>query len=158
MDNPNRLAYSSQGLALTQQFEGLKLHAYQDPAGIWTIGYGHTGPDVHDGLAITAEHASELLRSDVATAVAAVRRLVSIPLTQNQFDALVDFVYNVGAAHFAHSTLLRELNAGDCAAAAAQFVAWTHCGSSVSPGLLRRRQAEQTLFASSAAISAGVSA
>ncbi len=144
----NKPAYSKQGLALTEQFEGLRLKAYQDANGVWTIGYGHTGPDVHAGLSITQEQAEALLLQDVASAVAAVNRLVTVPLTQNQFDALVDFVFNVGAENFARSTLLRELNAGNTAGAAAQFLLWKWAGGVVSPGLLRRRQAEAALFES----------
>lgn len=142
----NNRSYSQKGLALTQEFEGLKLAAYQDCVGVWTIGYGHTGPEVHPKLTITEEQASALLLKDVAGAVAAVNKLVTVALTQNQFDALVDFVYNAGATHLANSTLLRELNQGNHATAAAQFVLWDHAGGCVVPGLLKRRQAEQALF------------
>ncbi len=142
----NNLAYSSKGLALTEQFEGLRLTAYQDSVGVWTIGYGHTGSDVHPGLTITQQQASDLLRKDVASAVATVNRLVSVPLTQNQFDALVDFVFNAGAGNFADSTLLRDLNAGNYAGAAAQFPRWVHAGNQILPGLVTRRNAEQALF------------
>lgn len=142
----NNLAYSSKGLALTEQFEGLRLTAYQDSVGVWTIGYGHTGADVHPGLSITLEQASTLLSKDVASAVADVNRLVKVPLTQNQFDALVDFVFNVGGGNLGTSTLLRDLNAGNYAAAAAQFPRWVHAGGEVLPGLVARRKAEQTLF------------
>jgi len=148
MANVNNLSYSNEGLALTEQFEGLRLTAYQDSVGVWTIGYGHTGPDVYPGLTITQEQASALLLQDVATAVATVNRLVTVPLTQNQFDALVDFVFNVGSGNFASSTLLRELNAGNTAGAAAQFLVWVYAGGVQVPGLLRRRQAEQALFQS----------
>jgi lysozyme len=142
----NSLSYSQQGLALTEQFEGLRLTAYQDSVGVWTIGYGHTGADVHPGLTISQQQASALLLNDVASAVATVNRLVSVPLTQNQFDALVDFVFNAGAGNFSGSTLLRELNAGDYAAAAAQFARWVHAGNQILPGLVARRKAEQDLF------------
>lgn len=142
----NKLGYGNHGLALTEQFEGLRLKAYQDSAGVWTIGYGHTGRDVHAGLTITQQQASDLLLQDVGTAVTTVNRLVTVPLTQNQFDALVDFVFNVGSGNFAKSSLLRELNAGNTASAAAQFLAWDHTGGVMSPGLLRRRQAEKDLF------------
>ena len=146
MADVNKLSYSEKGLALTEQFEGLRLEAYQDSVGVWTIGYGHTGPDVHAGLTITQEQASALLLQDAGTAVAAVNRLVTVPLTQNQFDALVDFVFNLGSGNFAKSTLLRELNAGNTAAAAAQFLVWNRAGGVVLPGLTRRRQAEAELF------------
>ena len=142
----NNLSYSGKGLALTKQFEGLRLGAYQDSVGIWTIGYGHTGLDVHPKLTITEERANELLLKDVASAVDSVNHLVSVALTQNQFDALVDFVFNVGAAKFAGSTLLREINSGNFAAAAAQLLLWCHGGGVVLPGLLQRRKAAESLF------------
>src|ERR1700728_4930363 len=97
----NEYDYSNTGLALTQEFEGLRLTAYQDSVGVWTIGYGHTGTDVHRGLSVTQERATELLTQDVSSAVAHVNRLVTIELTQNQFDALVDFVFNAGPGNFA---------------------------------------------------------
>jgi lysozyme len=142
----NNLSYSDKGLALTKQFEGLRINACQDSVGVWTIGYGHTGPDVHPKLAITEEQATQLLLKDVAGAVASVNHLVAVTLTQNQFDALVDFVFNVGAPKLANSTLLREINAGNFAAAAAQFPLWCHAGGVVLPGLLQRRKAAQALF------------
>jgi len=146
MANVNNLSYSDQGLALTEQFEGLQLTAYQDPVGVWTIGYGHTGADVQPGLTITQEQASDLLLQDVAGAVAAVNRLVTIPLTQNQFDALVDFTFNVGQGNLASSTLLRELNSGNTEGAAAQFLVWVYAKGVELPGLVTRRQAEAALF------------
>ena len=142
----NNLSYSDKGLALTKQFEGLRLTAYQDSVGIWTIGYGHPGPDVHPKLSITEEQATELLVKDVASAVASVNHLVSVALTQNQFDAMVDFVFNVGAAKFAGSTLLREINSGNFVAASAQLLLWCHAGGVVLPGLLQRRKAAEALF------------
>jgi len=151
MANVNNLSYSDQGLALTEHFEGLRLTAYQDSVGVWTIGYGHTGPDVKPGLTITQEQASALLLRDVAGAVAAVNRLVTVPLTQNQFDALVDFTFNLGHGNLASSTLLRELNAGNTAGAAAQFLVWVYAGGVQLPGLVKRRQAEAALFQSAGA-------
>jgi lysozyme len=142
----NHLAYSSRGIALTKQFEGLRLTAYQDSVGVWTIGHGHTGADVHPGLTITQSEASALLLKDMDNAVADVNRLVKVSLTQNQFDALVDFVFNAGAGNFSGSTLLRNLNAGNYAAAAAQFARWVHAGTQTRPGLVARRKAEQRLF------------
>jgi lysozyme len=146
MANVNNLSYSDQGLALTEQFEGLRLTAYQDSVGVWTIGYGHTGLDVQPGLTITQEQAGALLLQDVAGAVAAVNRLVTVPLTQNQFDALVDFTFNEGQGNLASSTLLRELNAGNTAGAAVQFLVWVYAGGVKLPGLVTRRQAEADLF------------
>jgi len=133
-------------MALTQQFEGLKLTAYRDVAGIWTIGYGHTGKDVYAGRVITHQEALALLAADLHAAISVVNLRVKVPLTQNQFDALVDFAFNAGIGAFVTSTLLRDLNAGDYTGAAAQFVLWDHAGGKVVPGLLKRRQAEAELF------------
>jgi lysozyme len=140
------LSYSDAGLAMTQQFEGLVLTAYQDQGGVWTIGYGHTGPDVQSGLTITQDHASILLESDVAASVACVNRGVTVEISQNQFDALVDFAFNLGGGNLLSSTLLRLVNAGNFADAAPQFLVWDHCGGVANAGLLRRRQAEMDLF------------
>ena len=146
MAQVNNLSYSKSGLALTEQFEGLRLTAYQDSVGVWTIGYGHTGSDVHPGLTITQIEAEALLLNDVGNAARAVNQLVTAPLTQNEFDALVDFVFNLGATAFANSTLLRDLNAGNFAAAAGEFQKWDHAGRHVLAGLLKRRLAEASLF------------
>ncbi len=144
----NNFTYSGKGLTLTEQFEGCKLTAYQDQAGVWTIGYGHTGPDVARGLTITLEEAAALLEKDVRTAAAYVNDVVAVRLIQEEFDALVDFVFNLGRGTFERSTLLRELNAGNFAGAAAQFELWDRAGGAVVAGLLRRRQAEAALFKS----------
>ena len=140
------LTYSDAGLALTQRFEGLELSSYQDQVGVWTIGYGHTGSTVHGGQTITQSQADQLLRSDVAGAVTCVNNAVTANINQNQFDALVDFVFNLGCHALLTSTLLRDVNSGQFAAAAAQFQLWDHAGGVVVPGLLKRRQAEATLF------------
>jgi lysozyme len=138
--------YSANGLALTEKFEGLRLQAYQDSVGVWTIGYGHTGPDVQSGLTITEEQAEILLAADVAWAVACVNKAVTSGINQNQFDSLVDFTFNLGCASLVQSTLLRLLNAGDFAAAAPQFLRWNKAGGKVLRGLTLRRQAEMNLF------------
>jgi len=152
----NNLTYSTNGLALTEQFEGCRLTAYQDQVGVWTIGYGHTGSDVAPGLTITQAQAQALLLQDVNGAVDCVNNSVQVKLTQGEFDALVDFVFNVGAGAFKNSRMLRALNAGDFAGAASQFVLWDHAGGVAVPGLLRRRQAEAVLFSSGSA-STGIS-
>jgi lysozyme len=144
----NNLTYSTKGLALTEQFEGCSLTAYQDQVGVWTIGFGHTGPDVKPGMTITSADAQALLAQDVKSAAACVNKVVSVQLTQEEFDALVDFVFNLGAGAFSSSTMLRELNAGDFTRAATQFALWDHAGGTVVAGLLRRRQAEADLFES----------
>jgi lysozyme len=140
------LTYSDSGLKLTKGFEGLRLHAYQDLADIWTIGYGHTGPEVVPGMTITESEAEALLLADLADAVRCVNRVVTAPITQPQFDALVDFCFNAGRGSFLNSTLLRQVNLGDTQAAAAQFALWVHADGKVVPGLVRRRSAEAQLF------------
>lgn len=137
---------SLQGVELIKSFEGLRLTAYRDAAGVLTIGYGHTGSDVAAGATITAARAEELLRADLAGAEAAVTSAVQVPVTQGQFDALVSLVYNIGAGAFAASTLLRKLNSGDYAGAAQEFDRWIYAGGSVLGGLVSRRNAEQQLF------------
>jgi len=139
--------YSAQGLDLTGDAEGLRLKAYQDTGGVWTIGYGHTGKDVYPGLVITQKRALELLAKDVAEASAAVNRLVTWPkLTQEMFDALVDFTFNAGVTAFKNSTLLRKLNAGDIEGAASELRRWDKNNGKVIPGLSKRRNQERALF------------
>jgi len=138
--------YSEAGLALTKEFESLRLSAYKDQRGVWTVGYGHTGADVHEGSTITRAEADALLEGDVAGAAGWVRRLVTGAISQNQFDALVDFTFNLGCGSLEGSTLLKMVNAGDMAGAAREFLVWDHVNGEVVPGLLRRRQAEMALF------------
>lgn len=140
--------YSQSGLKMTEQFEACRLDAYQDMKGIWTVGYGHTGPDVYPGLSITALQAEQFLLNDIQSAVNCVNSLVTVALTQGQFDALTDFVFNCGCGAFAGSTMLRLLNAGDYQGAAGQFDLWDHAGGQVVAGLLRRREAETQEFQS----------
>lgn len=138
--------YSEKGLALTKSFEGLRLEAYQDCAGVWTVGYGHTGAGVVEGMTVNDAEAELLLLADLEDAVVCVNRKVTVAIEQNQFDALVDFCFNAGRGNFLQSTLLRKVNAGDFAGAAAQFGLWVHAGGEVVPGLVRRRKAEAALF------------
>jgi lysozyme len=120
----------------------------------WTIAWGHTGTDVFPGLIIQQQHADAFLEQDLASAEKDVQQLVKVPLTQGQFDALVSFVYNVGsdidadniAEGLGDSTLLKKLNAGDYAGAAAEFGKWTKSGGVIIGGLVRRRRAERDLF------------
>jgi lysozyme len=142
----NNLTYSVNGLSLTEKFEGFSSNAYQDQVGVWTIGYGHTGPDVAAGRTITLAQAQALLAQDVSIAAACVNAVVTVKLTQQEFDALVDFVFNLGTGAFKGSTMLRVLNGGDFTSAAAQFDLWDRAGGAVVAGLLRRRQAEAALF------------
>src|SRR5271166_4474242 len=135
------MTYSKEGLQLTERFEGCRLTAYQDVRGVWSIGYGHTGMDVVPGLMWTQEQAEAALQADTMAAASCVNTAVTVPLTQPEFDALVDFVFNVGCGNFRKSTLLRDLNAGDYAGAAAQFDVWDWAGGKQVAGLLRRREA-----------------
>jgi lysozyme len=133
------------GAMLTEQFEGCSLTAYADVKGVWTIGYGHTG-GVQPGQTCTQEEADAWLQIDIQGAVRAVQTLVRVPLTQDEFNALVDFVFNVGSGNFAASTMLARLNLGDYAGAAAQFQRWDLAGGNVVQGLLNRRIAEENEF------------
>lgn len=142
-------ALSQNGLDLIKGFEGLRLSAYQDSAGVWTIGYGHTG-NVKPGDRITQAQADELLQKDTAWAQQAVRDQVKVPLSQGQFDALTSFTFNLGAGALEKSTLLKKLNAGDYAGAQAEFGKWVHAGGEVLQGLVRRRAAEADLFGNNA--------
>ncbi len=139
--------HGESGLALTEQFEGCRLVAYLDQTGRPTIGYGHTA-GVQLGDTCTEAQADAWLIQDIAWAVTEVNRLVTVTLTQPEFDALVDFVFNAGAGNFESSTMLKLLNAGQYSAAATQFDLWDHAGGQVVAGLLRRRQAETNEFES----------
>lgn len=147
---------SAAGRAFIEQFEGLFLHTYNDGVGVLTIGYGHTtaagGPPVTPGMTITREQADQLLAEDLGRVERNVNSLVKVPITQNQFDALVSFDFNTGA--LARSGLLRRLNAGDYAGAQDQFQYWNHGGGKVMAGLTRRRTAEAAMFGKGAYIPA----
>lgn len=136
---------SEKGLALIRQFEGLRLRAYRDAVNVPTIGYGHTA-GVKMGQEITRERAEELLRAEVERFEGYVDQLVTVPLTQGQFDALVAWTYNLGPGALEKSTMLRRLNAGDYASAAAELERWNRAGGQVLAGLVRRRAAERALF------------
>jgi lysozyme len=141
-----KMEYSKQGLDLTKGFESCKLTAYQDVKGVWTIGWGTTGPDIVEGLQWTQNEADSALVTRYVLAESTVNRLVTVPLTQGEFDALCDFVYNCGGGAFASSTMLKLLNNGDYTGAAEQFDRWDKAGGKVIAGLLRRRQAETDEF------------
>lgn len=136
---------SAAGIALIVGFEGERLAAYLCPAGVWTIGVGHTGPDVRPGLRIARDRSRALLAQDLARFEQAVARLAPVA-TQAQFDALVAFAFNVGIDALAGSTLLRKHNAGDYAGAAAEFARWNKAGGKTLPGLTARRAAEARLY------------
>lgn len=134
------------GIALVEKFEGCRLTAYLCPANVWTIGYGHTGPDVFEGLVWTQAQADAALTADLGHAAHAVAGYIAVAVNDNQFSALASFVFNLGAGSLHGSTLLKKLNAGDYAGAANEFLKWDFVDGQASPGLARRRFAERELF------------
>lgn len=134
---------SDRGAVFIHQFEGCELTSYLCPAGVLTIGYGHTGKDVKAGQTITEKEAEGLFKIDVNRFEKVVNSLVKVSLTQNQFDALVSFVYNIGGGAFAKSTLLKKLNSWDYLGASLEFSRWTNKGLA---GLVKRRSQEKKLF------------
>ena len=138
--------YSKQGLDLTKSFESCRLTTYRDIKGVLTIGFGHTGPEVVEGLTWTQNQADSQLVLDLTRAEHAVNTLVTVPMTQGVFDSLVDFCYNCGIGAFSGSTMLKLLNAGQNDDAANEFEKWDHASGKVVAGLLRRRLAEKEEF------------
>lgn len=139
------LSAGAAAVALITTYEGLRLEAYKDPVGVWTICYGST-KNVQPGQVATLQECENRLGEDMEEAANAVRRYVQHPITQEQFDALVDFTFNLGAGNLKNSTLLRKLNAGDCYGAAEEFRRWVYARGQVLPGLQKRREAEYELF------------
>lgn len=139
---------SQKGIDLIKKFEGIRLAAYICPAGVLTIGYGHTGPDVKSGMRITEEQAEKLLWADTESAQQTVSSFVNVKLNQNEYDALVSFTFNVGPTAFVNSTLLRLLNHGaERKVVAGEFGRWVKAGNDKPvPGLVRRREEEKKLF------------
>jgi lysozyme len=136
---------SLNGAQLIQRFEECRLVAYPDSKGVPTIGWGHTA-GVKLGDTCTQQQADQWFFQDTQFAASEVSLLVHVPLTQNQFDALVSFVYNIGDTQFCDSTLLHLLNARQYQAAAAEFPKWEFCNRVPLAGLEARRLAEQALF------------
>ena len=137
---------SKTGIDLIKHFEGCELYAYKCPAGVWTIGYGHT-KGVEPGMQITDEDAHNMLVEELVEYESYINKLVIVGLNQNQFDAMVSWVYNLGSANLQASTLLKVLNAGQYGEVPAQMLRWNKAGGKVLEGLTRRRQAEADLFA-----------
>lgn len=135
----------SKGLELIKHFEGCELEAYKCPAGVWTIGYGHI-KGVQEGMTITEMQAEEMLQSELIEYEGYINDLVEVELNQNQFDAMVSWVYNLGGGNLRASTLLKVLNAGNYAGVPEQMLRWNKAGGKVLEGLTRRRQAEADLF------------
>ena len=146
----NAMQVSAAGITLICSFEGLRLNAYDDGGGVWTIGYGTTiypnGIKVKRGDTCTREQAKAYMTYDLKKFESAVNTAVVVPINQNQFDALVSLTYNIGIKAFKNSTLLKKLNVGDIRGAAAQFDVWNKGGGKVMQGLVNRRAVERKLF------------
>lgn len=139
---------NSAGLALIKESEGLRLEPYKDMGGIWTCGYGHT-KGVTEFTHCTPEIAEAWLEADLMSAEEDVSRLVKVPLTDNQFAALVCFTFNVGAAALGKSTLLRKLNEGGYTLVPACLRSWIFDNGRVVDGLKKRREREANLWSMS---------
>jgi len=141
---------SQKGIDLIKSFEGLKLTSYIDAVGVLTIGYGHTGADVYANQVITEKEAEALLRRDLNAFELSVNKLISVPLDQEQFDALVSFAFNCGSGALQESTLRKRINNGEKAnnVAKEEFPKWVKGTNGPLPGLVRRREAEVQLFCS----------
>lgn len=137
---------SDQGVAMIRGFEGCKLTAYRDVVNIPTIGVGHTGPEVHEGLVWTQTQADVQLHTDLKHFEDVINTAVKASLNQMQFDALVSLAFNIGAVAFAGSTLVKKLNALDTKGAACQFTVWNKAGGVLQPVLLARRTVELCCF------------
>jgi lysozyme len=151
---------STEGLNDIKRWEGKYLTAYQgaaDRPGLLTIGYGHTSaagpPEVVPGMKITEAQANQILRDDLANCEAAVERLVEVPLNDNQFAALVSFVFNVGEGAFAKSTLLKKLNRGDYESVPSELMKWTRANGKYVQGLANRRAVEAGRWSKGALVS-----
>ena len=136
---------SPEGIALIKRFEGFSPVAYLCPAGVWTIGYGHT-KNVHSGDVIDETEAEELLIDDLFDCFACIDAYVDVPLEQCEYDALCSFIFNLGCGNFKSSTLLKLLNSGDKEGAAKQFKRWDKSNGKPLAGLTKRREAEDKLF------------
>lgn len=126
--------------------EGCKLTAYQDGGGVWTIGYGHTGPEVHAGLAWVQKQAEDALKDDLYNSYLAVRKYTSGTITDNQAASLISFTFNLGSHALATSTLLTKVKTNDLTGAAKEFIKWDHDNGKEVKGLLNRRLREALLY------------
>jgi lysozyme len=141
---------NQEGVDLIKRWEGKENEAYKDIVGVWTIGYGHTAaagpPFPFAGMHISDEEAEELLKKDLGKYEQAVEKAVKVPLTDNQFAALVSFTYNLGEGSLRSSTLLKKLNAGDYDAVPSELAKWNKAGGKVVQGLVNRRKDEAKLW------------
>jgi lysozyme len=136
---------SAAWVEIIKSYESCRLTAYWDKKG-WSIGWGHQDPGIKEGDVWTQQQADAQLMADIAGAESCVNHLVEVKLTQGEFDALVDFVFNLGCADLKGSTMLRLLNTGNYWGAATQFDLWDHVNGAVVAGLLRRRMQEKAAF------------
>ena len=136
---------SEEGIELLKKFEGCKLEAYQDSVGVWTIGYGHT-KGVYKGMTISQDDAEEMLEEEMEEYEGYIEEYVEVPLSQNEFDALVCWVYNLGPTNLRNSTLLMVLNQSKFDEVPEQIKRWNKAGGEVLKGLVRRGEAEALLF------------
>lgn len=147
---PELMAVSAKGIDLICSFEGLRLTAYDDGVGVWTIGFGTikypNGVRVKRGDTCTLEQAKSYMKYDLIEFEHTVNSLVKVPLNQNQFDALVSLTYNIGSGAFKSSTLLKKLNLSDYKGAADQFDVWVNAGGKRMQGLANRRAKEKEFF------------
>ena len=137
---------SANCIDLIKRFEGCKLEAYQDPAGVWTIGWGSTGPGIVEGLTIRQGTADAMLAGQVKEIGLALTDLVGFLLRQDCFDAVTSLCYNIGVNAFKHSTMLSLIKSRQLQQAALEFPKWSHINGILVAGLLKRREAEQALF------------
>jgi lysozyme len=141
----NKLQISQEGLALIKKFEGCELEAYKCPAGVWTIGYGHT-KDVKEGDKINKDEADYLLQEEMIEYESYIDDMVEVDLNQSQYDSLCAWVYNLGPSNLGSSTMLKVLNEGKYAEVPQQIKRWNKANGEVLTGLIRRREAEALLF------------
>jgi lysozyme len=145
-ESKKRKVTNQAGLELIKSFEGLYLTSYLCPANVWTIGWGSTGPDIGPNMTWTKEQAEARLRFDLEVFEKGVEAVITVPVTDNQFSAMVSLSYNIGISAFRKSTLLKLLNSKDYQGAADQFLRWNKAGGKELAGLTRRRNAERELF------------
>ena len=140
-----KMKISSNGIDLIKHYEGCETEAYLCPANVWTIGYGHI-KGVKEGDVITEQQAHDMLVEELEEYEGYVNTKVTVDLNQDQFDALVSWVYNLGSGNFTGSTLLKVLNSGDYAGVPEQILRWNKANGQVLEGLSRRRESEAELF------------
>ncbi len=143
--NDNSMKTSEVGRELIKEFEGCRQVAYQDSVGVWTIGYGHT-KDVYEGQLVIKKTCETMLAEDLEEFEDYVESYVKVELSQNQFDALVAWTFNLGPGNLSESTMLKKLNEGDYESVPDEMRRWNKAGGEVLNGLVRRRDAEAELF------------